>query len=206
MTVLFKPHYRLEKEVESLMKRYGYDTAELTYHEHMPQSIQTQLRKKDDPTSLLLRTRADRICVKRAGETLMLEVKTHASRKNRDCTIELLPLANHISDFHDFQARCVYAYRNDYISNTAHGFFAHEAPKMVTKIFIPSKYQRRDKYFRKICHQFFPKAEIINIGKVSSSGKNTGSGDPFVVIPHAAIHSCKTFEELLIHQLNGTNN
>jgi len=192
-------------EVKIHLNQAGYDVEDLTYHKNLSSNLKERLRKLDSPTALLIRTRADRICVNKNGDTFMLEAKTHASKIYRDCTIELLPLAHHISVYHDFKVKCMYVYRNDNFSNIKHGFYAEDAPNMVDKIFIPSRYQHMEKFFRNLAARFFPLAKIINIHKPTHHSQNIGSGDPFVTIPHEIIHKVKSFEQLLERHINTSN-
>lgn len=106
-------HFALESEVMAYLAFRGFVMDDATYHSKM-RRIMPIVQSRFTAQSLYLRGRADRWAVHRTHPVeFEFDIKTHASRSRRDCTIEALPLLHHIAQA-PLGVRCLYCFRHDH--------------------------------------------------------------------------------------------
>lgn len=187
-----KEHDILQEEITEKMRHYGYIIESMTYHEKMDKGTSSMLGSIYTETALVMRTRADRLCISPdSKDAFYLEVKTHVSKRYNDMCVEMLPFVSHIAMHQGLQTECMYVFRNPHLCSSTRAFWIEdETPLMVDAVFIPSRFTNQRGYFESIAKRFFPYAAI----RVTEAN---GSGDPFVRIPGDIIYRRSTFDELM---------
>ncbi|MHB8880400.1 MAG: hypothetical protein ACYC69_02700 [Thermodesulfovibrionales bacterium] len=199
-------HKKLETDAIAVLSEYGYETGETPYHNTMSDTMINRLHRSFELPSLLIRTRADRVAVHHDSDVVKVEAKTHGRRDRHDCTIEMLPLIEHIRD-HDFcGSETIYIYRNPVHPRQdergrIYAFYAHQIADSVSVAMIPQREENlshMDWYKEKAFDYFGRNAVTTKWTKPAHDDMETGSGDPFVIIPERFIHGrCRTLQELL---------
>lgn len=103
---LAREHNALESEFEKICKKNGLDIVDMSYHHLYPDHVKAKLRNNTTPTSLLIRTTPDYICL---NNGTYFELKT--GKNQSQLNIEAYPLmCNQIRD-KSLKIPCVYVYR-----------------------------------------------------------------------------------------------
>jgi hypothetical protein len=188
-----KPHNSLETDVNEFLKSNNFITCSATYHDVMPTDAVKILQYRFDMTSLYIRGRADRIAIhKTIPITFEWECKTHINQKYKDLTIELLPLAHHISKV-ELGVDCLYIFRTDIAEG---GFWANDLPE-IRQIWMPPRkeYEKLRDLFKRIIENIY-KTKKITESVVS------GSGDPFLIIDKSVIVNLPDWRKLITDRIN----
>lgn len=173
----------------------GFLTDDMTYHSKMSSNIQNILSRNYCPTSLYIRTRADRIAAhSRYPLIFQWEAKTHTSRKYHDWTLEVFPLMVHKINAETFGIRCLYVYFNPLINQEA-AFWSNNIPPLRC-IMIPGRQTNNTDLFIQCCNRCFPKTEIIE------GFSTNGSGDPFAIIDKSTVDFLPTGIDLIKNDLS----
>jgi len=184
-------HKNLEKEVKDYLEQNDFVTYEATYHSLLEEKYARLFSRIETPTSLYLRTRADRVAFRVAYSPTVFEweAKTHTSQKYHDMTLEALPMCHHLSKA-ELDVRCLYVYRNPY-KNHECGFWVHNMPP-IRIIMIPSRWTDVwKKWFRNKFEPRFPDIKIVDtLG-------NGGSGDPFLIIDECEVEKLPHWSSLI---------
>lgn len=191
-----KEHAQLEDDVTNYLEQRGFCVADAPYHNTMRTKVVKTLQYTTTPTSLYIRTRADRIAI-RDNPPLVFqwEAKTHQSKEKHDCVIELTPILFHLA-LVDYDVRCLYVYRDLYKGYDA-GFWMHNFPK-VRSIMIPDCWnQYWTKWFKDLCVATLPETEVVS-GIVSR-----GTGDPFLIIDESIIRKLSSWKNLIKEVIAG---
>ena len=164
-----KSHVDLEAEVITHLTSAGFMVSSATYHDVMPSEVVRTLSKQKNPTSLYVRTRADRIAAHPTFDvSFLVECKTNGG-SYRNMAIEALPFLHHRQDA-AMGVRCLYIYR-DMVSGVEGGFWASsEIP--VESLKIPDKWASLERLL--VPH--FPGVKVQRIRTAN------GSNDPFIVV------------------------
>ena len=168
-------HAALEAEILEILESRGYLVASAPYHDRMPSALVRALSCNSFPTSLYLRTRADRVAVNPGnGQVFEWEAKTRDSSSS-GMLLEALPLAFHIVQAR-YAVRCLYAFRNVRLG-TNYGFWCRRAPA-IEEIVIPTgnKVPNAVYWFKEVFDDAFPGIPVRTTTRVC------GSNDPYAVI------------------------
>ena len=156
----------------------------------MKKEIKDLLSRRFTMTSLYIRGRADRIAVHKTLPIVFeWEVKTHANPKYDDLTMELLPLAHHISKLH-LGVDCLYIVN---VNQKYEGcFWVSNLPK-IRSVFSPGRkeYESLEPIFDDIIHLYFPGKEIMRWG-------GGGSKDPFIIIDKSEMQILPDWRESIL--------
>lgn len=174
ISVHHPPHRVLEADITAYLVEAGYAVESAPYHDTYDPDVAALLKRRDSPTALYLRARADRVAVHRTQPVeFEWEAKTHLSETRHDLTIELFPLL-----LHRLHARvgvaCLYCCR---IRGQDVGCWADRLP--ILTVMRPTGRPHRAAWERSLVEQFAPDARVIDLATC------VGSGDPFVVVPLA---------------------
>lgn len=194
----WEPHTILEEDVRKFLQEQGFMTTEVTYHAAMPDQISKRLARIFTPTSLYIRSRADRIAVHTELPIVVeWEAKTHAPNiKYHDMTLEMIPIAHHLQRV-AMKVECLYVYK-DSDKKIECGFWTHSIPP-IRQILIPERWTNQERvleYFRTIANDWFPDVPIRE-GIFSR-----GSGDPFLIIDESALYSLPHWKGLITNKLD----
>lgn len=180
--------------VAGYLKNRGYLLGEATYHAVLPPAVAETLKQRYSPTSLYLRTRADRIAVHKTDAIeFEWEVKT-VNREGDDAqnfALELVPLFMHKAKA-QHGVRCLYAMRNIRRLWDV-GFWCDSIPKVRT-VFIPGRWGAHPAirtWFCDIAKQAFPNAPVVDLKSTD------GSDDPFVVIAESDAARLPSWQRLI---------
>ena len=181
-------HTELEAEVTEYLIDEGFLVAQAPYHTTMDDKMVKALQNLYTPTSMYVRSRADRIAVReRPPLVFEWEAKTHASSYRHDCTIELYPVIAHILKAR-LDVRCLYIYRDPW-KGYDFGFWIRELPE-VRAIMIPDRWDDAwTSWYMSYCKRFFPKTPI------RTGMRTRGSGDPFLIIDESIIKELPHWKE-----------
>mgnify|MGYP001580142151 CR=1 FL=1 len=174
ISVHHPPHRVLEADITVYLVEAGYAVESATFHDTYAPDVASLLKRRDSPTALYLRARADRVAVHRQHPVeFEWEAKTHQSATRRDLCLELLPLL-----LHRLHARCdvacLYCCR---IAGRDVGCWADRIP--IDTVMLPATVGPRVTWFRGLTWRFLPDACLVELPTVA------GSGDPFVIVPEA---------------------
>jgi len=188
-----REHAQLEADVKAYAEKLGFIVPRsLTYHDVMPEDEEKLLRGCYDPTSIIVRTRADRLAVNPHTRTsFKWEAKTHGPSKSQNMAIEAIPLAMHITSARMFGTRCLYAYRDDKRGLEA-GFWVDETP-LPEKLWIPdnTRYDEARERASAVLGYAFPKVPH------QRCEFKRGSGAPFVVIAIEEVEKLPSWRDIL---------
>jgi hypothetical protein len=183
----------LENDVKEYLDTLDYDIGELTYHNVLPEQMIKRLRVLNDPTSLCIRTRADRIAVRRIDPpaTFYWEAKTHDGSEWHNMAIEAIPLINHIKEA-ESKVRCLYVYRDDNLEKPIEvGFWVADMPP-INKAIIPNRWNGEEaEYFKEEIGKYLNPRKMI----VGTNPK--GTGDPFAVINEYYLRALPHWTDLI---------
>lgn len=188
----YEPHKVLEERVKEYLIEKGFFVVQAPYHTTMPDSIVKLLGRRNSPSSLYLRGRADRIAIHRIKEIeFEWEAKTHYSQNKHDMTIEALPLAFHLAKA-QWGVRCLYIYWNPFTDHEV-GFWMHELPDMRVILIPRNRWDENHRlWFQGIFRHHFPgvpvSAPII---------RSDGSLDPFAIIDESVFDTLPHWKELI---------
>lgn len=187
----WKPHGKLESDIEDFLVELGFLTIALPYHEYLEEKLRTLIQYRFTPATLYLRSRADRFAFH--PEILIdfeFDAKTHASKKYWDMTIEALPLISHLSKWKSHEIPCLYCYRDERAGDK--GFWIKELPK-IRCFMIPKRWTDEGvAYYHKVITKAFPDTQVIKM-----NNKGFGSGDPFAVIDESDKNSLEDWRILI---------
>lgn len=146
------------------------------YHDAMPAQSCRALQACNDPASLLVRTRADRIAVHGvAAFSFFLEIKTGMSKVGQDHMPEMLPLCAHRTDSRFFGAKTVYVYRNT-LSGFETCYLADDSMPMPSAILIGKQKIAMREVVQRWAKPWWPNIPIYPCNMPNS-------GDPCLRIP-----------------------
>lgn len=185
-----KAHSKLEDDVTAFLNECGFLVEQAPYHTTMSIEMVSVLQDLYTPTSLYLRSRADRIAV-RAYPPLAFEweAKTHTSSRLHDCTIEVYPVAAHLLKS-SMDVRCLYIYR-DVEKGYDVGFWIHQMPD-IRVIMIPDRWNRAwTAWHKSYCNRFFPATSI------RTGTRSNGTGDPFLIIDESIVRGLPHWKDLI---------
>jgi len=186
-------HKELIKDVTDFLRQLEFRVDSAPYHKKMEQEITGVLQYMDDPTSLYLRGRADRIAVLEDPPLVFeWEAKTHENKDKHDMLLEALPLAFHVLKA-QYGVKCLYVYRNPHRDHQV-GFWVHEIPD-IRVIIIPRNRWDENKrlWFRGIFRDCFPG---IHTSEPLLRGC-PGSYDPFAIIDESIVSTLLHWRELI---------
>lgn len=188
-----EPHRNLEGKVNDWLTNHDYLTSSSTYHEVMPEEVKERLKSIYTPTSLYLRTIADRIAVhQNLPFDFEWECKTHMSEKYHDLTLEALPLAHHILKS-KLDVRILYVWSIPSVSLEG-GFWVSDMPK-IREFHIPDRWGKRTKnWFKNKIGSVFGNVRPKEIPH------KKGSGDPYIIIDNSEIRKCRDWKKLILEK------
>jgi len=205
----YRPHKNLLSDVDNFLIEQGFCIDSNPYHEKLKKETQELLKKEDCPTSLCIRTLADRIAIHRKtkGKVFLYEGKTHESKIFNDLTLELVPIIHHKLRSEKMDVRCLYVYRNPFLIKDICGeriiecgFWINRMPS-IRQIMIPTwRWTSEEReWFKKKATEFFPDVKIYPTDKGAS-------GDPFIIIDEKEVlklpHWKDLIEEFLLEGIN----
>jgi len=206
----YQPHEELLSDVDEYLTERDFCIDSNPYHEKLQKETQELLKKEDCPTSLCIRTLADRIAIHRKtkGKVFLYEAKTHESKKFNDLTLELVPIIHHKLRSEKMDVRCLYIYRNPYPIKDISGmrliecgFWINKMPP-IREIKIPTwRWTPEEReWFKNKATEFFPDVRIYPTDKGAS-------GDPFIIIDESEVSKLKHWKRLIKDfLLEGINN
>lgn len=192
-------HKKLIDDVTNFLKQLDFRVDSAPYHKKMGKEIIGMLQRRDDPTSLYLRGRADRIAVLEDPPLVFeWEAKTHENKDRHDMVIEALPLAFHILKA-QYGVKCLYIYRNPHEGHEV-GFWVHEVPD-IRVIMIPRNRWGEDKrlWFRGIFRSCFPGIHISE----PTLKCCLGSLDPFAIVDESIVLDLPNWRGLIDLEVSG---
>lgn len=171
-------HDGLMEEFKDHLKKKGYLWYEADYGSIAGDDCKDTLRKRTAPSSVFLRTRADRIAVRHDCE-FEFDAKTKQNAYD-DIAIEALPLIHHSLIFSYFALRCIYAFRWIQRECPDVGFFVDmEFCSLVDTVWIftwRDDMAQVNEWMRQAQPTFFPNAEVRELRGCR------GSGDPMAIV------------------------
>lgn len=172
-----KHHQKLEEDAAAYFREAGWMTPPaLTYHDVFDAASVLAISRLMDPTSLCIRTRADRVAINTSvGMSMKYEPKTiQGSHVNFAC--EALPLMHHMKES-ETGVMCLYPVRR-MADGLDCGFVVKPVMEEVAKVFIPNgRFSPEvEFYLRANCERLFPNAVVRGLDNCR------GSGDPFVLV------------------------
>ncbi len=167
-------HDTFENAVAAWIVDAGFAVTRATYHEVCPQDVKRLIQRRNTPTALYYRGRADRFAIhKTAAVEFEFEIKTHVNSKYHDLTIELLPAAHHVTKS-ALGVNCLYIIRD--WCNVERGFWVNEFPP-IREIHITDRWHGADEsWFQEIARKTFSGIPL------KTGVKSGGSGDPYIII------------------------
>ncbi len=185
-------HEDLQGRVVAFARAAGWSPVAMTYHNVQNGDV---LRFASDPTGLYVRTIPD-LVLSNGSEALMVEVKTHASTRYSDATIELVPLVTSITLWRIMGVRTLYVYEDPNAGISA-AWWAHEVfgRLPVRAIYVGTQRPEWDRLDGQI--SLWQLSGVIPQGVPVVRIQPKGSGDPFVVIPEATLRTLPPWEEVL---------
>jgi len=189
---LNRHHEDLRRRVRAFAKSLGWSPVEITYHNAANGEV---LRSASDLTGLYVRTIPD-IVLSNGEETLLVEVKTHVSTRYSDATIELLPLVTARTLWEFVGVRTIYVYEDPNAGISA-AWWAHDVfgTLPVKAVYVSTQKPGWERLDGQIALWRF--SGVIPEGVPVVKTQPKGSGDPFVVIPEAAVRGLPPWEEVL---------
>lgn len=167
-------HVVFVDRITTYLEELNFLVDEATYHEVMKEETRERLRVLYTPTSLYIRGRADRIAVHKVVRLcIMWEAKTN-NGNYRNMAMEALPIVNHLKT----GVRCLYLYW-DVVDGFEGGFWVNELPP-IDRILLPNRWDAgMVKYFGAEFDRWLPGVPVV------PTGRNSGSGTPFIIIKRA---------------------
>lgn len=115
-------HQSVESEISDRFFTLGYAAASIEYHKTMPENVVKMLQARDDVTSQLVRTRADRIAVHPSRPSWKFDAKT-TTWGGSDFPIEAVPFASAMFEARDAGGNYFFACKRsdgrEYVVNMA---------------------------------------------------------------------------------------
>jgi len=187
-------HGRLEHDVMAFLSEHGFLFGSATYHDVMDPLLVNRLQSVLTPTTLRLRTRADRVAVhRRHGLAFEWEAKTHAGSKYHNMALEVYPLCAHLAES-DMDVRCLYVYR-DQDRGYDVGFWVHNPLDIpVRAVKVPTRWQNHwfAAWIVAKVQEWWPEVPIDPINWRS------GSGDPFILIDESVVREMSDWRDLIL--------
>ncbi len=185
-------HKDLQERVTAFTRSAGWSAVEMTYHKVANGGA---LCFTSDPTGLYVRTTPD-LVISNGEEALLVEVKTHTSTRYSDATIELVPLVTAKVLWHTLGVRTLYVYEDPNAGISA-AWWAHQVFEdlPVRAIYVGTQRQEWERLDSQIA--LWRLSGIIPGDVPVFRIQPRGSGDPFAVIPEAAIRGLPPWEEVL---------
>jgi len=181
----WKPHMDLETDANEFLDAHGFRHGSATYHNVMPAEIQSALIRNNDPTSLYIRTRADRLAVHSTIRNcaFQYECKTAGGRRD-NMAVEAIQLAQHVMAAR-LGVRSLYIYR-DTRKGIDCGFWNTSIPT-IAAIHVPDGHEGLEG----VLAISFPNVEIRPVFK------GGGSGDPYCLIEWQHVAKLKDWRHLI---------
>jgi len=184
-------HTQFEQKIYRELEYYGFTIHDLTYHTHLPPHTQEKLRTLQNPTSLLIRTRADRIAIHQTLPIITkIEVKT-SSYHDGSFAIEAFPLATHAIETTTMNIPCLYIC---YHTRTQHeyGFWTQHIIPHIQHIFIPPRWHTFTQENQQWLLNAFPHAKL-HYQHYHTRGSNT----PYTRIPKPITKTLPHWKQLI---------
>lgn len=174
-------HEVFENQMIAALIKRGYIVSSATYHETLPAQAVEILQRIYTPAALYLRTRADRIAIRR-DLVFEFEVKTHENKRYSDMTIEALPLLHHMMKL-NLGVDCLYMYHNPF-ERLYRGFWVSGMPP-IRDFRIPenTRYDDAAVEATKMHGGLLFSAKNI----ITSPVRGDGSADPYIIIDKADV-------------------
>lgn len=190
----YTPHVELEKRVADYLDTRGFITDEATYHTAYRTDSQRLLMRRDDPTALYIRAKADRIALhKFRPVTFEWDAKTHQRRDSRNMALEVMPIVTHLATV-PIGVRCLYAYHNPFTGFDG-GFWLDTMPS-VSVVFLPSRWQgQRRAWYADLIRRYFPDVTVRDLDRYG------GSGDPFFLVNESDVIRLPHWQALIDAEL-----
>lgn len=181
----WQPHKLLEKDCCEFLDGLGFAHFSTTYHDVLPIELQRLLTRNNDPSSLMVRTRADRSAVHRRIRNLacQYEIKTNGTA-HRNMAVEAIQLAHHVMAAR-LGVRCLYVYRDTRTGREA-GFWTDSLP-LIREIKVPSG----NEGIAGVLAIAFPGVPI------RATGSTGGSNDAFCLIEETVVVKLCGWRDLL---------
>ena len=187
-----------ELYVASWLEQAGFAVGNSCYHESLPKDLVRILAQRYSPTALAVRHRADRIAAHKIRPVeFLVEVKSPSGWHYANLLLEMLPLAIHIIEQKEIGCECLYVYA-ELTRQVQHGFWVAQAPK-VSQVCIPPRWnQEQAAWYTTIAVRAFGPTVPIK-----RTGRNKGSGDPFLIISEDDLRSLPDWRDLVRAKIEG---
>lgn len=183
----WKPHADLESDVNAFLELHGFAHGSATYHNVLPKTMQWFLQRNNDPTSLYIRTRSDRIAVhtKHKNCSFQYEGKTQTG-KYKNMALEAIQLAQHVMA-RRLGVRTLYIYRDE-THGVDRGFWNTSIPP-IARIDLTPGHEGIEGVFAIA----FPNVPIRRL----PAGYVTGSGDPYCLVMWEHVEQLRDWRHLI---------
>lgn len=175
-----------EKLVAKELERLGYPIVQkFGYHSFFPEEAHEAIASINTPTSLYIRTMADRVAVNNSS-VIQVEIKELRDAEYPNIAIEALPALIHRHLWWTFGIDCLYAFT---LHNGIKASWVQNLP--VFKIILPTRFKNtKGVNWSQLFKQFFP-----NVPHEEKPTK--GSGDPFGLISPNDLSTMPMLEQIL---------
>jgi len=187
-------HAQFEEKIYRELEQYGFTIHDLTYHTHLPTQTQEKLRALQNPTALLIRTRADRILIHQTEPIVAkIEVKT-SGYHDGSFAIEAFPLATHAIETTTMNTPCLYICYHT-LTQHEYGFWTQNIIPHIQHIFIPPRWHTFTQENQQWLLNAFPHTKL-HYQHYNTRGSNT----PYIRIPEPITQTLPHWK-ILIQQL-----
>ena len=178
-------HEEAERIVQECLERHGYAVQPMAYHHYFDPGLAQIVGRCNQPTSLYVRTLADRLAVK-MPRLFEVEVKDELKQDYPNASVEVFPLLIHTYLYLSFGVDCLYAF---VFPDDIKACWA-QCVKL-KEIIIPQRWRPMEKaYWEPKIRQYFGGVPLRSL-------QTGGSGDPFGLVPPAALNDMKSIEAYL---------